>query len=253
MSAISAADNSFLALSSIGTGEKYLDAPDFIHAAFHSLSTPPSMIDTIILPKPSISVLALVAYSLPIESPVKPLPDPFSYFTKEDPHPTNSASIQLLKSLPIPPLTVSLHKLSDRQVRRGWMSTHQLSTSTLAIFNAFNSGYLATGSRSPKFFQLGMLGRSQIAILPYFRRSPLRLLTVQQTSFAPCFTLYHGTAAFMGFIHGFSDTDNVCRLADFASEHWLADIHETFMLKNSNAKLLPGSRHGEIFLERYMN
>ena len=81
------------------------------------------MIDTIILPKPSISVLALVAYSLLIESPVKPLPDPFSYFTKEDPHPTNSASIQLLKSLPIPPLTV-LEQII-RQAGQAWLDGYK--------------------------------------------------------------------------------------------------------------------------------
>jgi hypothetical protein len=106
ISVVSAADNSFLALSYIGTGEKYGDMPDFIHAAFESFSMPPSIIDTIILPKPLISVLALVAYNLPTESLVKPLPDPCSYFTKEDPDPTDSASIQLLKSLPILPLIV---------------------------------------------------------------------------------------------------------------------------------------------------
>ena len=59
MSAVSAADNSFLALSYIGMGEKYGDAPDFIHAAFETFSMPPSIINTIILPKPAISVLAL--------------------------------------------------------------------------------------------------------------------------------------------------------------------------------------------------
>lgn len=46
ISAVSAANNNFLALSYIGTGEKYLDAPDFIqHAAFHSFFTPPSVIE----------------------------------------------------------------------------------------------------------------------------------------------------------------------------------------------------------------
>ena len=46
ISAMSAANNNFLALSYIGMGEKYLDAPDFIqHAAFHSFFTPPSMIE----------------------------------------------------------------------------------------------------------------------------------------------------------------------------------------------------------------
>jgi hypothetical protein len=124
MAVVSAADNSFLALSYIGMGEKYGDAPDFIHAAFESFSMPPSIIDTIILPKPSISVLALVAYNLPTESLVKPLPDPFSYFTKEDPDPTNSASIQLLKSLPIPPLIV-LEKII-RQAGQAWLEWVQI-------------------------------------------------------------------------------------------------------------------------------
>ena len=81
MSVISAADNSFLALSYIGMGKKYGDAPDFIHATFELFSTLPSIIDTIILPKPAISVLALVAYNLPTESLVGPLPNPFSYVT----------------------------------------------------------------------------------------------------------------------------------------------------------------------------
>ena len=117
MSVISAADNSFLALSYIGTGKKYGDVPDFTHAAFESFSMP------IILPKPAISVLALVVYNLPTEPLVEPLPNPFSYFTKEDPDPTNLASIQLLKLLPLPPLII-LEKIIQ-QAGQAWLDGYK--------------------------------------------------------------------------------------------------------------------------------
>ena len=239
MSAISAADNSFLALSYIGTGKKYLDAPDFIYAVFHSLSMPPSMIDTIVLPKPSISVLALVTYSLPIKSPVKPLPNPFSYFTKEDAHPTNSASIQLLKSLPIPPLT-GLEKII-RQVGQAWLDGYK------SII------YFHTGHIQCFQFWVFCYWKQVAEVLPArhaWMLADCRLTTLQKKSSEVtrraadefC-TLLH-TLLCHGSIHGFSNTDNVCRLADFASEHWLADINESFMLEELQHQIAANPEFG---------
>jgi hypothetical protein len=47
-------------------------------------------------------VLALVAYSLANETPVHPLLDLLSYFSKEEPHAINYATTTLLQMLPIP-------------------------------------------------------------------------------------------------------------------------------------------------------
>ena len=105
--------------------------PNFIHAAFESFPMLPSIMDTIILPKPSISVLALVAYNLPTESLVEPLPNPFSYFTKEDPDSTNLASIQLLKLLPLLPLII-LEKIIW-QAGQAWLDGYK------SIINAHTS------------------------------------------------------------------------------------------------------------------
>jgi hypothetical protein len=226
MPAISATDNSFLALSFIGKGEKYRDVPDFVQAAFESLSTPPGIIDTIILPKTSISVLALVAYSLPVETPVEPLPDPLSYFIKQDPHPTNSASILLLKSLPIPPQIV-LERII-RQAGQAWLD----------------------GFKSIVYSHTGHVHRFPFWVLCYWKQVsellPARhawtladryLTTLQKKTSevtrraADEFRALLHALPWHGSIHGFSDTDPVYRQADFTSEKWLADIHETFMLE----------------------
>ena len=149
MSVISGANNSFLVLSYIGTGEKYGDAPDFIYAAFESFSLLPSIIDTIILPKPAISVLALVVYNLPTESLVEPLPNPFSYFTKENPNPTNSASIQLLKLLPLLPVII-LEKIIQ-QASQAWLDGYK------SII------YAHTSHSQTKSFSIVPMPRNQLA------------------------------------------------------------------------------------------
>jgi hypothetical protein len=115
----SSTNNNFLALSYIGTGKNYWDAPDYVHAAFDTLSAPPSIIYTLHLPNARLSVPALVAYSLPTETPVQPLPDPFSYFAKEEPHAINGTTTSLLRSLPISPQIV-LDKII-RQSGQAWL------------------------------------------------------------------------------------------------------------------------------------
>jgi hypothetical protein len=226
MSAVSATDNSFLALSYVGTGEKFRDVPDFVHAAFDSLSTPPSIINTIILPNTSVSVLAFVAYSLPTETPVQPLPDPFSYFTKEDPHPTNSTSTLLLKSLPIPPQIV-LDKIIQ-QSGQAWLDGYK------SII------YSHTGHDHRFPFWVLRYWKQITEILPARQAWTFadRYLTILQKKTsertrraADEFRALLHALPWHGRIHGFSDNDDVHRLADFASKHWLADIHETFMLE----------------------
>ena len=138
MSAVSATDNSFLALSYVGTGKKFWDVPDFVHAAFGSLSTLPSIINTIILPNTSVSVLALVAYSLPAKTPVRPLPAPI--LQKKIPtllillQPCCWSRCQFH-------LKLSLTKLSGKLVKHGWMDTNQSSTPTSVAAAKANSRF----------------------------------------------------------------------------------------------------------------
>ena len=213
-------------------GKKYGDAPDFIHAAFESFSMPPSIINTIILPKPAISVLALVAYNLPTESLVEPLPNPFSYFTKEDPNPTNSASIQLLKLLPLPPLII-LEKIIW-QAGQAWL-------------DGYRSIIYAHTSHSQCFpFWVLCYWKQVSEILParhnwmladrYLSKLQKKTSVVTHHAADDFHTLLHALP-WHGNIRGFSDTDSVHRLADFASEHWLADIHETLMLEELQCQI----------------
>ena len=94
-------------------------------------------------------MLALVAYNLPTESLVEPLPNPFSYFTKEDPDPTNSASIQLLKLLPLPPLII-LEKII-------WQASQALLDGYKSII------YAHTSHSQTKSFSIVPMPRNQLA------------------------------------------------------------------------------------------
>lgn len=222
----SSTDNDFLALSYIGTGKIYRDAPDYVHAAFDTLSTPPSIIYTLHLPNARLSVPAFVAYSLPTETPVQPLPDPFSYFSKEEPHAMNGATTSLLRSLTIPPQIV-LDKII-RQAGQAWLD----------------------GFKSIIYFHTGHNRHFPFWVLRYWKRitdilpakqawtTADRYLTILQKKSsehtrraADDFRALLHALPWDGKIYGFSDDDAVHRLAAFASQDWLADIHETFMLE----------------------
>jgi hypothetical protein len=222
----STTDNNFLASSYIGTGKKYRNAPDFVHAAFDALSTPPSIFDSLYLPNARLSVLALVAYSLPNETPVHPLPDPLSYFSKEEPHAINHATTTLLQTLPIPPAPV-MEKII-RLAGQAWLDGYK------------SVVYSHTGHDRRCPFWIIRHWMRIAEILPArqaWTAADQNLSVLQKKSSdhirqaADNFRALLHSLPWHGRICGFSDSKAVHWLAAFTSKDWLTDIHETFMLE----------------------
>lgn len=229
---ISTDDNMFLAQPFIGAGKKITDVPNFVHTAFIAISSVPSVIKTLCLPPALMSVPKLIALALPTETPTEPLPDPSSYFSKDEPSPVDKMTIDLLKTLSIPP-----RDLLDQLVKcagQAWLDGHK------SVIYAHTEH-----DRRFSFWTISFWKDISDVLVPrqIWQRADSYLKTLQQKPIehvrraADDFRAALLDLPWHGDINGYSDYGAVHCLAAFASKEWLQDIHETCMLEELQRQL----------------
>ncbi|KZP06363.1 hypothetical protein FIBSPDRAFT_940040 [Athelia psychrophila] len=220
-------DQQFLVKPFIGTGKVFADLPASIQTAFKNLTTVPSVIETIILPRHDMSVLQLIKHPLPPICLVTPSPGPASlYFFKDEPAPLGAETTRLLKTLSVPTFLRTSDLLASAGQR--WLDGYQ------------SIAYVHTSDTTRFPLWILRLWRQILDITAAQKTwadadrylSGLQLKNKLEIRVqADNFRILLSNLPWHGRVKGFSDNEDVTYLAAFASTRWLSDIHETFMLE----------------------